>query len=211
MKKNILYVVLHGSMYADRYFNVKETWGKSVDCLFYSDHEDSEKNIIKVSDRTDYHSNEEKHINSLIYVSNNIKDYEWFFFCDNDTFVNTEKLESLLSQFDKDSVHGSILNRHWPADTSLNFCSGGAGYLIHNELLDKITQNISILNTGCSDVTLGLCLRDLGIKSVNYDLFNSQPPAFHNIPISETKNYITFHYIKTLEEMQKLLNEINTK
>ena len=43
--KKILYVILHGSMNSSRYFNVKETWGKNVDCLFYSDHEDIEKNI----------------------------------------------------------------------------------------------------------------------------------------------------------------------
>jgi len=205
--KKILYVLLHGSMNPNRYYNVKETWGKDVDCLFYSDHEDSEKNIIKVSNRTDYHSNEEKHINSIHYVSNNIKDYEWFFFCDDDTFVNTKKLENLLGTFDKNSIHGSLLNDgHWPGDRTLNFCSGGAGYLIHHELLNTIDKNLSILNTGCSDVTLGICLRNLGIDSVNHEFFKSQPPYFFNIPIDETKNYITFHYIKTMDDMKNLLS-----
>lgn len=207
--KTILYVLLHGSMNPNRYINIKETWGKNVDCLFYSDHEDKEKNIIKVSNRTDYHSNEEKHINSLHYVSNNIKDYEWFFFCDDDTFVNTKKLEDILHTFDKDSIHGSLLDEgNWPGDRSLNFCSGGAGYLIHSELLNEIIQHVSILNTGCADVTLGLCLRNLGVKSINHDFFKSQPPSFFNIPIDETKNYITFHYIKTMGDMKQLLENI---
>jgi hypothetical protein len=34
-------------MNPDRYFNVKKSWGKNVDCLFYSDHEDEEKNTIQ--------------------------------------------------------------------------------------------------------------------------------------------------------------------
>jgi len=204
--KKILYVILHGSMYSNRYFNVKETWGKNVNCLFYSDHEDKEKNIIKVSNRTDYRSNEEKHINALHYVSNNINNYEWFFFCDDDTFVNTKKLEELLNILDKNCVHGSVLNEgNWPGDRSLNFCSGGAGYVIHTELLKKITEQVKILNNGCSDVTLGLFLRDMGIESINYEYFRSQPPEFFNIPLNETKNYITFHYIKTKELMNELL------
>lgn len=207
--KKILYVLLHGSMNPQRYYNVKESWGKNVDCLFYSDHNDVDKNIIKVSDRTDYHSNEEKHINSLHYVSTNIKDYEWFFFCDDDTFVNTQKLEGLLNTFDKNSIHGSLLDEgNWPGDKSLNFCSGGAGYLIHSELLTNIIEHIVILNTGCSDVTLGLHLRNLNIKSINHNFFRSQPPSFFNIPITETKNYITFHYIKTIDEMNLLLENI---
>jgi len=172
--KKVLYVLLHGSINPQRYYNVKESWGKNVDCLFYSDHNDVDKNIIKVSDRTDYHSNEEKHINSLHYVSTNIKDYEWFFFCDDDTFVNTQKLEGLLDTFDKNSIHGSLLDEgNWPMDKSLNFCSGGAGYLIHSELLTNIIEHIKILNTGCSDVTLGLHLRTLNIKSINHNFFKS--------------------------------------
>jgi hypothetical protein len=207
--KKVLYVILHGSINPQRYYNVKESWGKNVDCLFYSDHNDVDKNIIKVSDRTDYHSNEEKHINSLQYVSTNIKDYEWFFFCDDDTFVNTQKLEGLLDIFDKNSIHGSLLDEgHWPTDKSLNFCSGGAGYLIHSELLTNIIEHIKILNTGYSDVTLGLHLRTLNIKSINHNFFKSQPPSFFNIPINETKNYITFHYIKTIDEMKLLLENI---
>lgn len=206
--KKILYVLLHGSMNPDRYFNVKESWGKNVDCLFYSDHEDNEKNIVKVSNRTDYHSNEDKHINALHYVSKNIKDYEWFFFCDDDTFVNTKKLEEFVDTLDKEFVHGSVISGTWPGDTSLSYCSGGAGYLIHSELLSKITQHVRILNTGYSDVTLGLFLRELGIKSIDYNFFKSQSPSFYGISVDDVSNYITFHYIKTIDDMNTLLKNI---
>jgi hypothetical protein len=211
--KKILYVILHGSMNPERYFNVKETWGKDVDCLFYSDHEDAEKNIIKVSDRKDYWSNEPKHINSIIYVGNNINNYEWFFFCDDDTFVNTEKLNSLLDTFDKNKVHGEILRtnnyRGVPIPPPiLEYCSGGAGYLIHSNNLKLISKEIKILNTGYSDVTLGLFLRELKIPVSNLELFRSQPPNFYNYTTEEIKNYITFHYIKSKEEMNKLLENI---
>lgn len=206
--KKILYVILHGSMNPDRYYNVKETWGKNEDCLFYSDHEDNEKNIVKVSNRTDYHSNEDKHINVLHYVSNNVEGYEWFFFCDDDTFVNTKKLEEFIESSDKNSVHGSVLEGTWPGDRSLNYCSGGAGYLIHSELLKNIINHVKFLNSGYSDVSLGICLRELGISSKDSIMFRSQPPSFFGFGLSEIKNYISFHYIKTKNEMEILLNSI---
>jgi len=205
--KKILYVILHGSMNPSRYFNIKETWGKDVDCLFYSDHEEIEKNIIKVSDRKDYHSCELKHVNVIQYVSNNIKDYEWLFFCDDDTFVNTKKLENLLDTFDKNSVHGSVIHS-WPEDFSLGYCSGGAGYLIHSKLLEKISKNIRLLNTGYSDVTLGLCLREQNIPVFDYELFRCGPPSFYGYQDDVIKNHITFHYIITKDNMVNLENNL---
>lgn len=205
--KKILYVILHGSTNKERYYNVKETWGSEVDTLFYGDYEDLNKNVIKVSNRNDYNSNEEKHINVLKYVNDNIKEYEWFFFCDDDTFVNTKKLETNLVNFDKNSVNGSIINC-WSFDYSLEYCSGGAGYLIHKELLNSIITNLSILNTGYSDVTLGIHLRNNKIKNINYEYFRSQPPSFFKYQDKELKDYITFHYIKTKDEMNLLLNKI---
>lgn len=195
-------------MNPQRYTNVVDTWGKNVDFLFYSDHEDIDKKIIKVSDRTDYQSNEEKHINIIQYVSDNITGYDWYFFCDDDTFVNTKKLESFVVDLDKNCVHGSLLPGTWSNDKSLNYCSGGAGYLLHTDTIKLIRPNVRSFSTGFADVTLGLILREMNIKSINYHLFCSQPPEYINVPVTEVKNYISFHYIKTYEKMTELFNNI---
>jgi hypothetical protein len=205
--KNILYVILHGEIYKDRYKNIKETWGKNVDCIFYSDYDD--KNVIKVSNRTDYRSNEEKHIKILHYVNQNIKNYEWYFFCDDDTFVNTKKLSEYSKTANKNLIHGSVLEGTWSIDKNLKYCSGGAGYLIHYTLLDHITKNLRILKTGYSDVTLGIHLRNINVGLQDNIGFKSQNPSFFDIPIEDTTNYITFHYIKTYDEMSTLYNLIN--
>ena len=42
----ILVSILHGSMFPSRYDNVIKTWGKDIDHIFYSDHEDLEKHTI---------------------------------------------------------------------------------------------------------------------------------------------------------------------
>lgn len=195
-------------MNPQRYINVTETWGKNVDFFFYSDHEDFDKKIIKVSDRTDYQSNEEKHINIIQYVADNIKGYDWYFFCDDDTFVNTKKLESFVIDLDKSCVHGSLLPGTWPNDRSLNYCSGGAGYLLHSDIIKLIRPNVRSFSSGFADVSLGLILREMNIESINYPFFNSQPPEHYKIPIENVKDYITFHYMKSFDEMNMLFNKL---
>jgi hypothetical protein len=212
--KKILYVILHGEVYKERYYNIKDTWGKDKDLLFYGDYEDIDKGIIKVSENKSYRSNEEKHINVLKYFNENSNyNYEWFFFCDDDTFVNVNKLEELLDSFDINQIHGQILRTSEVNSVKipppiLEYHSGGAGYLIHNSVLKIISKEIKFLNTGYSDVTLGLCLRDLNLPVSNSDLFKGQPPNFYGYSNESIINHITFHYIKTKNMMIELLNNI---
>ena len=44
--KKILYLLLHTQKHGDRYNNCVNTWLQGQDYLFYSDHEELEKNII---------------------------------------------------------------------------------------------------------------------------------------------------------------------
>lgn len=207
--KKILYVILHGEVNKDRYNNVKDTWGINSDLLFYGDYEDNKEEIIKVSDNKSYQSNEEKHVNIFKYLSQNpTYNYEWFFFCDDDTFVNVNKLEKLLTTFDVNYVHGQLLTTNVIDDGPIEYLSGGAGYLIHCDLLEKISKEIKNLNTGYADLTLGVCLKNLNIPILNYEFFKSQSHIFYEYPDESIKNYITFHYIKTKDEMFKLLNNI---
>ena len=212
--KKILYVILHGEVYKERYHNIKDTWGKNRDLLFYGDYEDINNEIIKVSENKSYRSNEEKHVNVLKYFNENSNyDYEWFFFCDDDTFVNINKLEELLITFDVNYVHGQLLSTNNidgnPIKNGvLEYLSGGAGYLIHCDLLNKISKEIKDLNTGYSDVTLGLCLKDLNIPILNSDLFKSQPHSFYNYSDDLIKNYISFHYITSKDMITNLINNI---
>ena len=205
--KKILYVILHTSAHSDRYDGVVNSWGKNVDYLFYSDSDDIEKNIIKVSDDTAYKSNEEKHINIIKHLFEQDYQYEWFFFCDNDTFVNTKNLEANLDSFDKEKITGRIIPKCWLGDTSLLYCSGGAGYLMNKKVLSKIGGSIKKENTNYSDVSLGICARSLGVEFDNDDKFNSQTPEKSNLSDADIKDLYTFHYINP-QKMHELYNLI---
>jgi len=217
MKNKILFILLHGSMMPDRHNNVMSTWGKDVNILFYSDHEDKENKIYKVSDRTDYHSNEDKHVGAwkLIHKRKLYNKFDWFYFCDDDTFVNYKLLDSEIENFDKRKITGHVLNGTWPFDKSLNYCSGGAGYLAHKSRVQFISKRLELKDTGYSDVTLGLFCRDHGIEFFHDDRFNpndeegkiregyvTTDPRYKNI--TNPEKFFSHHYVKTHEKMNKL-------
>jgi hypothetical protein len=73
----------------------------------------------------------------------------------------------------------------------------------------KLSSNIKNNYVGCaSDVSLGMNLRDCQIIIKNSDLFYSDTPESKNISESEYKNYITFHNIRTEEDMKKIYEKI---
>ena len=205
----ILYVIMHGIHHTHRYNNVINTWGKDVDYIFYSDYVNDDKNMIKTSNNSGYDGLEEKMINIIKIIDNNYRQYDWYLFCDDDTFVNVNLLNKEIGNFDEKYVYGQEFHQAWSNDPSLIFCSGGAGTLIHKNNLMKLSSNIKNNYVGCaSDVSLGMNLRDCQIIIKNSDLFYSDTPESKNISESEYKNYITFHNIRTEEDMKKIYEKI---
>jgi len=200
--KKILYLILHTKNHENRWSNLTDTWLKNKDYLFYSDHEDLKKNIIKVTSDNSYHSNEPKFVNIVTLLPEKYMNYEWYFFADNDTWVNTNKLESLLDTLDVNLFHGQKIFC-WPNDRSLGYLAGGAGMLIHNLRFRHLRDNFKNYRTGYSDVSLGFYMRENRIECGDNELFKSQPPEHYNISEENIPNYISFHYIKDKETQSK--------
>jgi len=180
-----------------------ETWGKNVDVLFYSDHEEL-PNIIKVSNNSDYSSGEDKQINIINNFPDDKMNYDWFVFVDNDSFVNTKKILSEIEGFDKNVVHGQVCNC-WSNDVNLFYCLGGAGIFVSKEILIKLKGNLTHNPVIWGDVSLGINLRNLNIQVINNTLCHSQPASYYNILENEIKNNLTFHYIKEKNVMEHLM------
>jgi len=203
--KKILYLILHTEKHSDRWSNLTQTWLKGRDYLFYSDHQDDSKNILKVTSDNTYHSNEPKFVNVVTLLPEKYMDYEWYFFVDNDTWVNSNKLEPLLDSFDTNVLHGSKIYC-WPHDKTLGYLSGGAGILIHNSKFKHLRDNFKNYKTGYSDVSLGYYMRDYNVECVDNELFKSQSPSHYEISEKNIPNYITFHYIKDRNTQLKYTN-----
>jgi hypothetical protein len=219
--KKVICFVLTTKKHSDRIKNVFETWSNDVDTVFYSDHENIEMNVIKVSDRDDYASAEEKQINLLNYIKNLLNGddkyllevYDWIFFVDDDTFVNVKNLKSYIQTIDQNKVYGSIFNSEKDSKNPVylngsiplesKFPSGGAGFLVSSKIIKQIGE-FKNYNTMFSDVGAGLNFYYNGVDQVDNSLFNSQNPEFYGHTKMQIDKMITYHYIKTFAEMKKL-------
>ena len=200
----IVALILHTHRQPERYNNIIHTWGSKIDYLFYSDGENL--NTLKVTDRDDYLSAEVKQVNVINNLPDHFMEYDWFLFCDNDTFVNTDLLFKQIKNFDENKVYGEVI-QSWPKDTSLKYLSGGAGYLMSSKILKQIKGNLKVQGSGFSDVTMGLYYRENKIAIENSKFFRSQKPEFFGI--KDVTKHITFHYITTYSDMLELFNKCN--
>jgi hypothetical protein len=222
--KKIVCFVNTTKKHNDRIENILNTWSNKIDTVFYSDHHDETKNVIKVSNRDDYTSGEEKQINVLNMIEDLMNEddeslldvYDWVFFVDDDTFVNVQNLKKHIESFDENKVYGSIFNSIKDAENPMyvnkvvpleaKFPSGGAGFLVSTKVIKSI-GTFSNYHTICGDVSAGLNFYFNKIEQVDNNLFNSQSPKFYQHTDEQIDQMITYHYIKTSEEMNKLFGE----
>lgn len=206
MNNALLYCVIHTEKQSDRHNTILNTWGKNQEIIFYSDHDDPLKHVYKVSNRNDYASGQEKQINIFSFLKHYFYSYEWYFFCDNDTFVNTNKVINDLSTFDPSRINCCSIN-HWPNDPSLFYPSGGAGFLIHQSIMSVLWNNTLTIydNLEYGDVSLGLNSKRLNIQLNHNPLFNGMHPSFYGMSLNtDIKKFYTFHYIKDFQTMETM-------
>lgn len=201
----LLYCVIHTELQKEREHFISSTWGKDKNLIFYGDYDsDSNPSLVKVSSNCTYSSGEEKQINIIPRLAKDFNDYDWYYFCDNDTFVNTKLLEEFYVNCDSNKIYGELGNT-WPEDRELFYPMGGAGFLMSNKILNFLSDKIFHNPVTWGDVSIGINFKHFEIEKVSRtDLFHSQPPEFYNIPLEEVSKHISFHYIKDLQTMQKL-------
>lgn len=212
MKKLLSIHILTTHKYKNRQEAQIKTWLQGFnDFTFYTDTCLEElPNQISVSNDDSYAGCADKQVNEI----NRIKDYklyddfEWFFFCDDDTFVNLNELKKFCSEkLEAFDTCGKVGNS-WSSDPSLSYYSGGAGFLLRSDFIKNSTRITKKNGVIFSDVTVGLWLRENNVKVNHESKFNSHPPETVN-KLGYEKNEITFHYIKEYEVMKALSEVIN--
>jgi hypothetical protein len=150
---------------------------------------------------------------------NNILEYDWYIFIDDDTFVFIDRLKHLLTSYNKDELYyiGNELN-HIQKDFCL-YMSGGGGYAISNGLYKLIFEHINTIGINnayyplinlkeqfCDDLCIGLWINELkekhNIIQIDNKNFLTDPHKNEN----ELNNAITIHRTITAEAHQFYYN-----
>lgn len=118
---------------------------------------------------------------------NHLDDADWFLKADDDTFIVMENLRHFLSSFLPMETHFFGRNL-W--DRSVDYNSGGAGYVFSKATLRKFVQ----VSTRCKpestaeDIAVAYCLKQVGVTpgetrdSLGRETFHPFAPDFHIIP-----------------------------
>lgn len=92
--------------------------------------------------------------------------YDWYLKADDDTYIHVENLREFLK--DKDPKQPVTYGYDFKLLVDHGYHSGGAGYLLSNEALNRLgsslDKNVSFCtNTGTEDVDVARCLRRVGV------------------------------------------------
>jgi glycoprotein-N-acetylgalactosamine 3-beta-galactosyltransferase len=129
------------------------------------------------------------------YVYEHYKDdADWFMKVDDDTYVILENLRYFLRDYkSSDPIY---FGHHFKTIVKQGYYSGGAGYVLSKEALTRFANKgrnskICRQDGGMEDVEIGICMENLGVKTVNssdalgrsrFHCFNPETHLFGEYP-----------------------------
>lgn len=223
--KNLLCFILTTPKYEDRIKRIENTWAKNLNTIFYSNHQDIARNILKVTDEDSYQSAALKQINIINVLPSLTKDgvsildiYDWLLFCDDDTFVNSNVIKKEIEYCNELCAYGNVFNKQkHPTNpihnnpsipNNFEYLSGGAGFLLSTRLL-KCLGKFKYYGHSHGDVEIGLNLYYKKINLIDHEKFNAYSPSYYKHTNDDILNSATYHYINTDFDMYKLYNLCN--
>ena len=136
--------------YADKRKACRETWAAlkqpNVSVVFFSGKsEPSEPDLITLSAPDDYMSCAEK-VGEFFRWALLQVGWEWLVKCDDDTYLDIERLEDLIKGMDVNSFAG---NDH--IFKKSGFAGGGSGYILHRGIIENMVNDDYPIKKGYED------------------------------------------------------------
>lgn len=138
-------------------------------------------------------------------------DYDWVFFCDDDTYIKVELLEEYVARIEREigtshvGVWGKSMLGNYPEDRELDYPSGGAGYLMNRATLRAVSNVLSGVPRSepdsWGDVMTGFALKAAGIAVIDHGVFYDHSPNEEWMEWQWTQGVnnsvpaITYHYM----------------
>jgi hypothetical protein len=212
---------------------IRKTWGNNQDIWFLSD-------MNMGDDIIGYDYLQRGYENIWMKYSELLKkttsyEYDWYFFTDDDTFVNIDNINDLLKNYNSDDAicigHTGALNSDgkdmdgnftgFPmssivgkdVDLPLYYVSGGAGFILSRKSMNLVCDYLRSLETHQipgsynSDVTFGFWLRNSEIRVVDVLGFWWTNPKELNHDYAKIESSYTYHYVNE-KDMNSLYQQI---
>ncbi|KAL6263192.1 hypothetical protein P5V15_005992 [Pogonomyrmex californicus] len=234
-------LVFVGVMTAQKYLDTRakavyETWGKELPgkiAFFSSESSTVPENcpdlpLVPLPRVDDTYPPQKKSFMMLQYMWSNFGDrFEWFLRADDDVYVRTDRLETLLRSVDSrramyigqagrgNSEEFGLLSLEYDE----NFCMGGPGVVLSRETLRRIVPHIKYclrhLYTTHEDVELGRCVKKYAgipctwsyeMQSILYHNSSGAQAFTGNLKKKEVHRAITLHPVKSPPHMYRLHN-----
>jgi len=229
MKTKIKFVILTCEKYHDnRVESIRKTWGKNQDIWFLSDFNQGDDIIGFDYLQRGYENIWMKYSEFLKNLSS--IEHDWYFFTDDDTFVNIDNINQLLKNYNSSDAicigHVGALNSNgtdmdgnftgFPMQTiigkdtnlPLYYVSGGAGFILSKKSMNLICEYIRSLNSYeiprsyNGDVTFGFWMRNSGIKVQDILGFWWTNPNELNHTKEQIQKSYTYHYVNELNMVE---------
>lgn len=202
---------------------VNDTWARRCNkTVFFTNRPSTIPNVVYLDLAKDGREHlTDKVVRAFEYVHTHFTDYDWFLKADDDTYVILENLRHFLSYFK--SNEPVYLGQNYKLYTKQGYNSGGAGYVLSKEALNKLMFGIKYKNCpqdgNDEDVDIGKCLDRQGVPiydttdTLNRETFHGGTIEDHMVgPLSDllkkypstpaktgrdccSTNTITFHYV----------------
>ncbi|XP_067211865.1 chondroitin sulfate synthase 1 [Linepithema humile] len=234
-------LVFVGVMTAQKYLDTRakavyETWGRELPgkiAFFSSESSTVPENcpdlpLVPLPRVDDTYPPQKKSFMMLQYMWSNFGDrFEWFLRADDDVYVRTDRLETLLRSVDSrramyigqagrgNSEEFGLLSLEYDE----NFCMGGPGVVLSRETLRRIVPHIKYclrhLYTTHEDVELGRCVKKYAgipctwsyeMQSILYHNSSGALAFTGNLKKKEVHRAITLHPVKSPPHMYRLHN-----
>lgn len=216
--KSVLFVIKSCEKYESRVDVILNTWLKNnKDYIVCSDHENKQKNIIKVTDKKEYAELEDKSLAIYNYLKNDygIKTkYKWIMVIDDDTYVNIKNLKEVIKELDDNNAYGYIsdcfkdqkntLCENKNLDKSTRWFDGGAGLLFGTRCLNRL--NLNKKNVYFEDLAISLNFQESNINLIHNRLFNWHGNFKQDI--EKAKKQITYHHKQQASNIKQFMETL---
>jgi hypothetical protein len=188
-----LYVILSCEKYIEtRCEWVRNTWLRDSSYVILADKSNKPKGVIGLHTGDEYDRACYKY---LEFLRNYDYDANFFIFCDDDTFVFTERLEDYLETYDPDKM---LYIGHEQVHPELRVMSGGAGFVLSRKTVQTLrnylrnTPDSQIRKNPYGDVGISVWLRQFPTIHIHDSRFHTQSTGDD---IKDIDKAFTFHYV----------------